>query len=222
MLKSYYERFIDLLKLKGERFGNYSDEDAKVFTDLVENIFFRHEERLRNTAEYYAKIKAEKSGEEVKQNKLAKKLETIHKTVEKEKSIFKNSLIYIFNDEDKFGSTWIEDRWVASEKDFAYEIVRLNPNLIYFFDEKVRKDKRILDYISKEAILEKSTTYPNMAFNRGLVEDKIVKFSAEQKEIYNKRLAVVLKEEKEREKFLFSSKSGDGLYFKDERKNKPF
>ena len=77
---------------------------------------------------------------------------------------------------------------MAKEVDFARNLIKLNPNLIAYFDEEVRKDAQILDYLANIAPLGTDLKWPLIRFDKDIVNRGIVKFDAKRAQNFKKRL----------------------------------
>ena len=103
----------------------------------------------------------------------------------KEINIFKK-LVYIFDDGEKFGN-FVKDSYLADEIDFARNLVKLNPNLIYYFNEDVRKDAKILDYLTYNAPVGTDLKWPLIKFDKNIVKNGFVKLDKKRSQDFEKR-----------------------------------
>lgn len=120
----------------------------------------------------------------------------------KKEAYILKKLIYVFDDCKKFGEA-IQEFELSNEVNFARHVVKLNPNVIKYFDESVRKDQKILDYLAYKAPLKKGLDWPIIALDERIVEQGVVVFDKKAAEEFGKRC----KTEKEK-RIDFSGKGG--------------
>ena len=99
---------------------------------------------------------------------------------------FAKKLVYIFDDCDKFGE-FLQENDLLGEVHFAKCLIKINPNMIFYFNEEVKSDKSILDYIAKEAPLGTNLKWPIIRFDESIVTDGYVKLDKKRAEIFQKR-----------------------------------
>lgn len=114
---------------------------------------------------------------------------TLYRLVKEEKikeADFAKKLVYIFDNADKFGS-FLKESNLLGETDFAKCLIKINPNMIFYFNEEVKSDKSILDYIAKEAPLGSDLKWPIIRFDKSIITDGYVKLDKKRAEVFQKR-----------------------------------
>lgn len=114
---------------------------------------------------------------------------TLYRLVKEEKineAKFAKKLFYIFDDRDKFGE-FLQENDLLGEAHFAKCLLKLNPNLISYFNDEIRNDKDVLDYIAKEAPLGSDLKWPIIGLDKNVVTSGRVRLDKKRAEVFQKR-----------------------------------